>query len=100
MVVETFGDMLYYPDTESLKEFPSPEALKERIIISTKPPKEYLEAKNVKENDDGTQEEKESDEEAWGKEVPDLQTELEYAKVLIAKLQFLFIIIHRTDIEI
>ncbi|URD88639.1 phospholipase C [Musa troglodytarum] len=80
MVVETFGDMLYYPDTESLKEFPSPEALKERIIISTKPPKEYLEAKNVKENDDGTQEEKESDEEAWGKEVPDLQTELEYAK--------------------
>ncbi|THU45593.1 hypothetical protein C4D60_Mb02t19610 [Musa balbisiana] len=82
MVVETFGDMLYYPDTESLKEFPSPEALKERIIISTKPPKEYLEAKNVKENDDGTQEEKESDEEAWGKEVPDLQTELEYAKRL------------------
>ncbi|CAL9767622.1 unnamed protein product [Musa acuminata subsp. burmannicoides] len=80
MVVETFGDMLYYPDTESLKEFPSPEALKERIIISTKPPKEYLEAKNVEENDDGTQEEKESDEEAWGKEVPDLQTELEYAK--------------------
>ncbi|RRT48186.1 hypothetical protein B296_00046181 [Ensete ventricosum] len=84
MVVETFGDMLYYPDSESLKEFPSPEALKERIIISTKPPKEYLEAKNVKENDDGTQEEKESDEEAWGKEVPDLQTELEYAKVGIA----------------
>ncbi|URE42865.1 RHOD [Musa troglodytarum] len=76
MVIETFGDMLYYPDSESPKEFLSPEALKKRIIISTKPPKEYLEAKNVKENDGDTKKVQESNE-AWGMEVPDLQTELE-----------------------
>lgn len=78
MVIETFGDMLYYPDSESPKEFLSPEALKKRIIISTKPPKEYLEAKNVKENDGDTKKVQESNE-AWGMEVPDLQTELECA---------------------
>lgn len=39
------GEALYYPPTdEPCKEFPSPESLKGRIIISTKPPKEYLEA--------------------------------------------------------
>lgn len=82
MVVETFGDMLFYPDSESSNEFPSPEALKERIIISTKPPKEYLDAKNANKND-GDTEEKVSDDEAWGKEVPDLPTEIESAdKVL------------------
>lgn len=84
MVVETFGDMLYYPDSECLKEFPSPEALKNRIIISTKPPKEYLEAKKVKENNGDSQKVKESNEdEAWGNEVPDLQTELESADKVI-----------------
>ncbi|KAI4370538.1 hypothetical protein MLD38_018884 [Melastoma candidum] len=46
MLAEIFGDMLYYPTTESLAEFPSPESLKNRIIISTKPPKEYLESKD------------------------------------------------------
>ncbi|CAL9163621.1 unnamed protein product [Musa hybrid cultivar] len=80
MVTETFGDMLYYPDSESHKEFPSPEALKKRIIISTKPPKEYLEAKSFKEKDCDTQKENDSnEEEAWGKEVSDIQTEFELA---------------------
>jgi len=42
------GDTLYYPQqTDALKEFPSPESLKRRIIISTKPPKEHLEATAV-----------------------------------------------------
>ncbi|XP_061995819.1 phosphoinositide phospholipase C 6-like [Rosa rugosa] len=40
MVTQIFGDMLYYPKPEDpMTEFPSPEALKYRIIISTKPPK-------------------------------------------------------------
>ncbi|KAM7265542.1 hypothetical protein ACFE04_003225 [Oxalis oulophora] len=43
MVTQTFGDLLYYPESDCLAEFPSPETLKHRIIISTKPPKEYLE---------------------------------------------------------
>ncbi|CAN1259356.1 Phosphoinositide phospholipase C 2 [Linum perenne] len=49
MVTQTFGDILFTPDSECLKEFPSPESLKRRIIISTKPPKEYLKAKVPKE---------------------------------------------------
>ncbi|KAK1377426.1 Phosphoinositide phospholipase C [Heracleum sosnowskyi] len=48
MVTEIFGDLLYTSKSESYPEFPSPELLKKRIIISTKPPKEYLESKSVK----------------------------------------------------
>lgn len=48
MLTQTFGDMLFYPKSECLAEFPSPESLKHRIIISTKPPKEYLESKHHK----------------------------------------------------
>ncbi|XP_019178416.1 PREDICTED: phosphoinositide phospholipase C 2-like isoform X1 [Ipomoea nil] len=42
MVKRTFGEMLFCPGSE-MYEFPSPESLKERIMISTKPPKEYAE---------------------------------------------------------
>ncbi|KAI4306830.1 hypothetical protein L6164_030075 [Bauhinia variegata] len=74
MVTKTFGDVLYSPGSEGLKEFPSPESLKRRIIISTKPPKEYLEAKETKEKGDDSQKGKSSgDEEAWGKEVPSMK---------------------------
>lgn len=47
MVTQTFEDTLYYPNSGSLMEFPSPESLKNRIVISTKPPKEYLEDKGT-----------------------------------------------------
>ncbi|KAJ4772151.1 Phosphoinositide phospholipase C [Rhynchospora pubera] len=50
MIKETFGDMLYIPGDEPMKEFPSPDDLKNRIIISTKPPKEYLESNEAKAN--------------------------------------------------
>ena len=71
MISETFGDVLFCPGSECLKEFPSPESLKKRVIISTKPPKEYLAAKEAKENENGSQKVKPGDEEAWGKEVKD-----------------------------
>ncbi|KAG2326321.1 hypothetical protein Bca52824_009049 [Brassica carinata] len=53
MATQIFGDMLYYPESESLAEFPSPASLLHRIMISTKPPKEYLESRNpiVKQKD-------------------------------------------------
>ena len=55
------------PVGESLKEFPSPNSLKRRIIISTKPPKEYKEGKD----EDSVQKGKSlGDEEVWGREVP------------------------------
>ncbi|KAJ0101423.1 hypothetical protein Patl1_06615 [Pistacia atlantica] len=74
MVTQTFGDILFTPGAETLKEFPSPEYLKRRIIISTKPPKEYLEAKEAKEKENVAQKGNgAADEEAWGKEVPNLK---------------------------
>ncbi|EYU22354.1 hypothetical protein MIMGU_mgv1a001900mg [Erythranthe guttata] len=51
MVMQIFGDMLYCPDPECSKEFPSPEALKHKIILSTKPPKEYLGLKIVEDGE-------------------------------------------------
>ncbi|XP_064943939.1 phosphoinositide phospholipase C 2 isoform X2 [Musa acuminata AAA Group] len=47
MLTKTFGNILYTPTLESLEVFPSPEELKMRIMISTKPPKEYLESKTT-----------------------------------------------------
>ncbi|XP_052185705.1 phosphoinositide phospholipase C 2-like [Diospyros lotus] len=73
MITQTFGEILFSPGPECLKEFPSPESLKKRIIISTKPPKEYLEAKEVKGKEDDPQKGKDSgDDEAWGKEIPEI----------------------------
>jgi phosphatidylinositol phospholipase C delta len=41
ILTRILGDTLYYPKTsEALSEFPSPDSLKRRIIVSTKPPKE------------------------------------------------------------
>ncbi|XP_022730851.1 phosphoinositide phospholipase C 2-like isoform X2 [Durio zibethinus] len=58
MVTETFGEMLYCTETEILEQFPSPELLKRRVLISTKPPKEYLEGntagEEVSENESRT----------------------------------------------
>ncbi|KAK1434841.1 hypothetical protein QVD17_00595 [Tagetes erecta] len=47
MVTETFGEMLFKPESANLDKLPSPENLKNRILISTKPPKECLEAEDV-----------------------------------------------------
>ncbi|KAL0875579.1 hypothetical protein Bca101_025284 [Brassica carinata] len=42
MVSKTFGETLFRCSEEYKERFPSPEALKNKILISTKPPKEYL----------------------------------------------------------
>lgn len=65
--------MLFYPQSERLKEFHSPEELKHRIIISTKPPKEYLKAKSEKGYE--PHKENDSDEDAWAKAPPDTTTD-------------------------
>ncbi|PSS34668.1 Phosphoinositide phospholipase [Actinidia chinensis var. chinensis] len=78
MVTQTFGDILFCPESEHLVEFPSPESLKRRIIISTKPPKEYLESKSITKDDNGSNKANNSTEEgAWGKEVLDMKDRLE-----------------------
>lgn len=39
MVDDIFGDILFRPEySQQMKQFPSPEQLKEKILISTKPP--------------------------------------------------------------
>lgn len=68
MITQTFEDMLFYPKSECLQEVPSPEQLKYRIIISTKPPKEYLEAKGPDDKGSNNQKGKDSDDDAWGEE--------------------------------
>ncbi|XP_010535381.1 PREDICTED: phosphoinositide phospholipase C 5 isoform X2 [Tarenaya hassleriana] len=46
MIKETFGDMVYVPESSCLKQFPSPEDLRYKIVISTKLPKEKLSKKD------------------------------------------------------
>ncbi|KAK1271579.1 Phosphoinositide phospholipase C 2 [Acorus gramineus] len=61
MVTETFGDMLFYPKSDGMEEFPSPEELKMRIILSTKPPKEYHESKITTDKGSGLDNEDKND---------------------------------------
>ncbi|RHN57130.1 putative phosphoinositide phospholipase C [Medicago truncatula] len=56
MTTQIFGDMLYFPHTETMTEFPTPESLKDRVLISTKPPKEYLDSKQFKDTSDSERE--------------------------------------------
>lgn len=67
MVTQIFGEMLYYPQGECLAEFPSPESLKHRVVISTKPPKEYLETRHIKDKRSILTNGRESSEEASAK---------------------------------
>ena len=83
MVDQTFGKMLFYPQSECLKEFPTPEDLKNKIIISTKPPKEYLEAQNNKDKMSNSQKGKDSDDDVWGKEPTELTADQEDEKVCL-----------------
>ncbi|KAI3993461.1 hypothetical protein MKX01_002474 [Papaver californicum] len=48
MITQTLKDVLF-TSSECLEEFPSPEALKGKILLSTKPPKEYLYSKDFDE---------------------------------------------------
>ncbi|XP_021603531.1 phosphoinositide phospholipase C 4 isoform X2 [Manihot esculenta] len=79
MIAETFGDMLFYPETECLKEFPSPEELKYKIIISAKPPKVKgdLEAKCMKGNGVDLLKERDSSEDIWGKDLSPISSHQE-----------------------
>ncbi|XP_073119452.1 phosphoinositide phospholipase C 2-like [Henckelia pumila] len=78
MITQTFGDMLFSPGPECLREFPSPESLKKRVIISTKPPKEYLQAKGVDVNDTGSNKAEVSAKEGpWGKEVKSFKVNID-----------------------
>lgn len=44
MAIEIFGELLYYPEPGCFDVFPSPQSLKHQIVLSTKPPKEYLDS--------------------------------------------------------
>ncbi|XP_052186454.1 phosphoinositide phospholipase C 6-like isoform X2 [Diospyros lotus] len=63
MVTEVFGELLYHSESGCSEEFPSPEALKHHIILSTKPPKEYLEYMNQKDRGNASPEERDSSDE-------------------------------------
>ncbi|KAI4304602.1 hypothetical protein MLD38_040087 [Melastoma candidum] len=64
LVTKTFGAMLHRPETGPMAEFPSPDSLKRKILISTKPPKEYLEfQKSMEEENELDQEEQSAQQE-------------------------------------
>ncbi|KAL2526528.1 Phosphoinositide phospholipase C 2 [Abeliophyllum distichum] len=66
------------PGVECLRVFPSPESLKKRVMISTKPPKEYLQAKEAKVKESGPNKGKDSsEEEAWGREFTDFKANID-----------------------
>lgn len=73
---------MFIPDSECFKELPSPEELKYRIIISTKPPKEYLEDKSINDKADNLHKRKDSDEDEWGNEPSELKEEHEDADMV------------------
>ena len=50
MLTETFGYLLFVPNSDPMKEFPSPAALVKRIIISAKSPQEYKKFLNAENN--------------------------------------------------
>ncbi|KAL1804981.1 hypothetical protein ACET3Z_028049 [Daucus carota] len=72
MAIQIFGELLYYPEPGVFDALPSPDALKHQIVLSTKPPKEYLdsikpakeslEIKDEAEIDQGQDDEDEADE--------------------------------------
>ncbi|KAK6927118.1 Phosphoinositide-specific phospholipase C, EF-hand-like domain [Dillenia turbinata] len=71
MIKQIFGDMLFHPESGCLQEIPSPEKLIERIIISTKPPKEFEEAKEQMEEENILEKQKGSNGNACEKEPSD-----------------------------
>lgn len=82
MITRTFGDMLFSPGPECLSEFPSPKSLKRRVIISTKPPKEYLQAKDDKVQETNTKKGKDkAKEEPWGNEIRTFKSKINISKV-------------------
>ncbi|KAL3650265.1 1-phosphatidylinositol phosphodiesterase [Castilleja foliolosa] len=77
MITQTFGDMLFSPGPECLSEFPSPESLKRRVIISTKPPKEYLHAKDAKIQESESKNAKGlAKGESWGSEIKSFKAKI------------------------
>lgn len=75
MIKETFGDMLYISESENMAEFPSPDDLKGKIVISTKQPKEYLQAKNGKDEPQN-----DAEEGVWGEEISDGRAQMSAAR--------------------
>lgn len=89
MLSQVFGKMLFCPESDCLKEFPSPEELKHRIIISTKPPKEYLEAQNLKGGESLRR--KDSEDDVWGSEPSCLTAEQEEEEDKVGRKRLFFI---------
>ncbi|XP_037494498.1 phosphoinositide phospholipase C 2 isoform X1 [Jatropha curcas] len=77
MVSRTFGSMLYCPESDKMEEFPSPESLKNKVMISTRPPKEYLETETSKEKQTPNKSGKSSNSEQWQDEKGTFKSELE-----------------------
>ncbi|XP_071696710.1 phosphoinositide phospholipase C 6-like isoform X2 [Rutidosis leptorrhynchoides] len=68
MITDIFGSMLYYPESTKFEELPNPESLKHRILISTKPPKEYLESKDDERSSSHKNKVSDVDDDTWSED--------------------------------
>ncbi|XAR65939.1 Phosphoinositide phospholipase C [Bertholletia excelsa] len=72
MFIQTFGELLYCPESGFQEDFPSPEALRHRVIVSTKRPKEPRKSECLKSGENTSQTEEDlSDEETLANESTD-----------------------------
>lgn len=69
MANQIFGEMLYCPTTDCITEFPSPASLKNMVLISTKPPKEFPQTDCA--NNHVSNGSESSEDETWGQEQQD-----------------------------
>ncbi|KAK7281150.1 hypothetical protein RIF29_08876 [Crotalaria pallida] len=78
IATQIFGEMLHCPQTDCLTEFPSPESLKNQVIISTKPPKEDPPSDDImdKGSNPMSNGSESSKEELWQKALSDSMLEL------------------------
>jgi Phosphatidylinositol-specific phospholipase C, X domain len=87
MMNEIFQDLLYVSNKERIETFPSPEDLKMKILVSTKPPTEYLEGlKTPKTNDPQVQ--GGNEDEVWGADLPSQKPEVADVNKVQSNTQF------------
>ncbi|KAI9194270.1 hypothetical protein LWI28_004640 [Acer negundo] len=83
MVMNVFGEMLYLPGTDCLEKFPSPESLKKRVLISTKPPEKFQNSKPSQNKEDlKTDQQGQVDDEEFIEEVDEEKAAPEYRNLI------------------
>ncbi|KAK2640990.1 hypothetical protein Ddye_022753 [Dipteronia dyeriana] len=83
MVMNVFGEILYRPGMDCLEKFPSPESLKKRVLISTKPPEKFQNLKPSQNKEDPkTDQQGQVDDDEFIEEVDEEKAAPEYRNLI------------------